>query len=560
MSRYCKKLRAGVLAIILCVLLYPAFAGQKVRVGIYQNPPKVMVDENGQPAGIFVDVIKYVAQAEDWDVEFVSGTWVEGLDRLTAGEIDLMTDVANTAERAENFSFHKLPVLSSWFQVYAREGSGIKTLLDLDNKKVVVLAKSVQEASLIGLMQSFQIKIDLIGVPDYDTVFQKVSDEEADAAVTNRFFGNMNARKYGLEDTSVIFSPSSLHFATAKGRNLHLLEKIDSALQVLRHDHQSIYYDSLKRWTSDQVTFNIPAEFKIIAILVLGFLSISVAGGFLLRHQVNVRTLQLQQSHAELERRVLERTSELADAMERAESADRIKSAFLASMSHELRTPLNSIIGFTGIMLQGLAGPLNQEQNKQLGMVKNSSKHLLSLINDILDISKIEAGQLELMPEVFALAPALEKVLLLLGPQAKNKGIELKIQIADNVGEVYTDQRRVEQVVLNLLTNAVKFTEKGSVKLTCSVEGDNCLIEVTDTGIGIAEAKLQLIFEPFHQVDSGLARKYEGTGLGLSICCKLLKMMGGSIDVKSRPGQGSIFYVSFPVKMEVGNGKDIADN
>ena len=545
---------------LFCSLLYPAIAGQKIKIGVYHNPPKVVMDENGKPAGIFVDVISYVARAENWELEFVNGTWKEGLDRLTAGEIDLMPDVAYTADRARHFSFHEIPVLSSWFQVYTLPGSGIKTLLDLDGKKVVVLESSVQQKSIVALAHSFQIKIDLIGVPDYQTVFQRVKDQEADAAVTNQFFGNKHARQYGLEDTAIIFSPSALHFATARGRNQHLLDCIDMHLKTLKQDHRSEYYQSLKRWTSDKVDFQIPQEVKIIAWVLLGFLFISILGSLMLKHQVNIRTAELQKSHEELEWRVLERTAELAIAMDRAESADRIKSAFLASMSHELRTPLNSIIGFTGILLQGLAGPLNDEQCKQLGMVQKSSRHLLSLINDVLDISKIEAGQLELSTETFSLRPSLEKMLMLLTPLAKEKGLELRSQIADDIGEVTTDQRRFEQIIINLLNNAVKFTEKGYVNLSCRIENGNCLVEVSDSGIGMEESALKKIFEPFHQIDSGLARKHEGTGLGLSICSRLLAMMGGSIDVTSQPGHGSTFYVSIPVKKEADNGKDTADN
>jgi len=560
LNRVGKLVRLFFISVFFCCLLYPAAAGQKVRVGVYHNTPKVGIDEHGEPCGIFVDVIKYIARAENWDLEFVSGNWKEGLDRLEAGEIDLMPDVAYTADRAKHFSFHEIPVLSSWFQVYAHPGSGIKTLLDLDGKKVVVLESSVQQKSFEALARSFHIKIDLLGVPDYQTVFQKVKDREADAAVTNQFFGSMHARKYGLEDTAIIFSPSALHFATAKRRNLNLLEKIDQHLKLLKEDPQSEYYQSLKLWTSDTVSFQIPREIKIIAMVLLGLLFMSILGSLMLKHQVNLRTAELQQSHAELEKRVLDRTAELAAAMERAEAADRIKSAFLASMSHELRTPLNSIIGFTGILLQGLAGPLNDEQRKQLGMVQKSSRHLLSLINDVLDISKIEAGQLELAKTTFELRSSLEKILMLLNPMAKDKGLELRSQIADDVGEVTTDQRRLEQIIINLMNNSVKFTEKGYVSLSCRLEAGNCLIEVSDSGIGMEESALKTIFEPFRQIDSGLARKHEGTGLGLSICRKLLEMMGGSIDVKSRPGQGSTFYVSFPVNEESDNGKNTADN
>jgi signal transduction histidine kinase len=232
--------------------------------------------------------------------------------------------------------------------------------------------------------------------------------------------------------------------------------------------------------------------------------------------------------------------------MDQAKAADHLKSAFLATMSHELRTPLNSIIGFTGIMLQGLAGPLNEEQKKQLGMVQTSSRHLLALINDVLDISKIEAGQLTLSVSTFDLRASVEKTVQLVTPLAEKNGLDLSAEISKDVGMVTSDQRRLEQIILNLLNNAVKFTEKGEIRVTCRAIGAQYELAVSDTGIGIDPTEISHLFQPFHQIDTGLSRKREGTGLGLSICRKLIVLMGGSIDVKSRFGRGSTFTVRFP--------------
>ena len=177
----------------------------------------------------------------------------------------------------------------------------------------------------------------------------------------------------------------------------------------------------------------------------------------------------IQELNINLERRVVERTGELAVARDRAEAADRLKSAFLASMSHELRTPLNSIIGFTGIILQGMAGPLNEEQGKQLGMVRDSARHLLALINDVLDISKIEAGQLEVKSEPFDLQASIVKVTGIVKPLAEKKGLTLLVELAPEIDVVVSDQRRVEQALLNLLNNAIKFTDRGAVALTAEM-------------------------------------------------------------------------------------------
>lgn len=258
----------------------------------------------------------------------------------------------------------------------------------------------------------------------------------------------------------------------------------------------------------------------------------------------------LRRLNSELEQKVAERTADLAAARDRAEAADRIKSAFLAAMSHELRTPLNSIIGFTGILLQGLPGPLNPEQSRQLGMVQGSARHLLDLINDILDLSKIEAGQLQTEAQRFDAAASVESALRLVTPLADRKGLRLTAEVAPEVGEIVNDRRRFEQVLINLLSNAVKFTEHGQVRLTCAPSGPELLTRVTDTGIGIRAEDLPTLFQPFQQLDSGLARHHEGSGLGLSICKRLVEMMGGRIWVESEWGRGTTLSFTLPLPQQ----------
>jgi signal transduction histidine kinase len=267
----------------------------------------------------------------------------------------------------------------------------------------------------------------------------------------------------------------------------------------------------------------------------------------------------LEKARSELEQRVFDRTRELQAAKESAESADRIKSAFLATMSHELRTPLNSIIGFTGIILQGLAGPLNAEQRKQLEMVRDSARHLLALINDVLDISKIEAGQIEVHAEPFDLRDSILKTAGIVKPLAEKKGLVLSLELAPGISALESDRRRVEQILLNLLNNAIKFTERGAVTLAaelvpCLLHISNAAIRisVSDTGIGIKPGDLPLLFKPFQQIDSGLSRQHEGTGLGLVICRRLAELLGGKILVTSEWGKGSVFTLSLPMK---GSGK-----
>lgn len=707
MNRFCSIFRKNVFFISILLLwmtLIPSFFcgtahARIVKIGIYENAPKVFTDASGKPAGIFVDVIEYVSKKQGWQIRYVTGTWAEGLDRVTSGEIDLMPDVAPSPERKKHYSYHQVPVLSSWFQVYAPKGSGIKSILDLNGKKIAVLDRSIQKEAFEELKQGFGMNSTLITVPDYTTLFKITRDKEVDAAITNRFYGLQYAKDFDLEDTAVIFHPSNLFFAAAVGTRQDLLNAIDTHLASLKKDPDSVYYQSLKTWTAEKVKFTLPLWIQMLGLLIMIFLIAALAGSAILRKQVTVRTRQLEnvnhtlqtsekkyrelvtlansiilrwsvdgrilflndfglqffgytepeiigkqmtdtivpemestgrnlnkiirdipdrfkayeqhinenirrngdrvwidwrnrlivddkglpkeilsigsditplkqaeqkinqlnrdlQQHAQnLEKQVQDRTAELTVAMEKAQAADHLKSAFLATMSHELRTPLNSIIGFTGILLQGLAGPLNEEQQKQLGMVQNSSRHLLALINDVLDISKIEAGQLSLSFSCFDLRDSIEKTVHLVQPLAQKKALELLVEIDETVSEVTTDQRRLEQIIINLLNNAVKFTEQGHIRVVCRPEKDHYLLAVEDTGIGIHPDEISGLFQPFHQIDTGLSRKREGTGLGLSICKKLIQMMNGRIDVRSQEGKGSTFTLCLPKNCEVSHGK-----
>jgi PAS domain S-box-containing protein len=706
------QLLRSFLILLMILFLGAGFAwseSQVVRVGVYENAPKVFTSESGKPSGIFIDIIEYIAKREDWDLEYVPGTWAQGLDRLARGEIDLMPDVAFTAEREKKFSFHKIQVLSSWFQAYAGKDSGIRSILDLNGKRIAILEKSVQQEAFTRFSEGFGLHIKLVPVADYKTMFEMAARGDVDAAVTNQFYGAMHARQYGLVDTAVVFEPSALFFAASKNDPKKLLEAIDSHLSVLKKDTHSSYYNTLRKWTSEKVRFKVPVWLQILALIAGVALLTSLAASFVLKRQVNARTRELRKINQEMEKRIIERTEKLEQANQkllseieeraktqkalfisetmyrdlvesansvilrwtaegeitfinkfalqffgfsleeiigqniigtivpevetsgrdltslvynvakdpkayeghvnenikkngqrvwvawtnkplmnengqlveilsigtditklveaekelretmmeldrakvRAESADRLKSAFLATMSHELRTPLNSIIGFTGILLQRLGGPLNEEQEKQLGMVYNSAKHLLDLINDVLDISKIEAGQLNVVNEPFDLRESIEKVMKSSQPLADKKGIEFSSVIAPEIGLVTSDRRRVEQILLNLISNAIKFTEQGYVRLRAEVRGSDIVIDLRDSGIGIKQEDMGILFNAFQQIESGITRKYDGTGLGLSICKKLAHLLGGEIQVESEWGKGSTFILILPKEREV---------
>jgi len=239
-------------------------------------------------------------------------------------------------------------------------------------------------------------------------------------------------------------------------------------------------------------------------------------------------------------------------AMEEMRETDRIKSQFLANMSHELRTPLNSIIGFSRVILKGIDGPINEQQNQDLSAIYNSGHHLLGLINDILDLSKIDAGKMELAFDEVNMGDTIHSVMSTAVGLVKDKQIRLQEQIEPNIPAVRADPMRLRQVLLNLISNAAKFTDEGTILVSAKIHTNSLgkqevMVSVTDSGPGISPEDQEKLFKPFSQVDSSPTRKTGGTGLGLSISQRLVDLHGGRIGVHSAVGKGSTFYFTIPV-------------
>jgi two-component system sensor histidine kinase EvgS len=796
-----------VLPVFLCSPLFfssNAFADKTlqapliIRVGAYENRPKIYTDKSGEIVGLFPEVLNYTAQREGWKLKYVHGTWSQCLERLKKNEIDLMVDVAFSEERAQEYRFTRETFLVNWATVYAGRKQTIESLIDLYGKKIAVMKGSIHtegDGGIKALALQFDIDCKFVEVDSYKEVFELLSNGEVDAGIVNRIFGSLFSKEYDVRKTSIIFNPRHLKFALPKDSALAatLIERLDHNLHELKKDPDSIYNKALYVYLSGlprelifskpevsqpgkTITLTIaeaawirghpvmrlgvdpefaPFEYitpeglyrgiasdyikllnqrlglnmqvaknltwieavdkakskkidilpcvgltqerknffkfskpyinfhraiitrtdnpfltglsdienmkvavqqdsshegylrentkiepllyetlqkallavsngqaqafvgniasstywirklnltnlkvaapvshetqnlhfavrddwpELISILNKGLASISreeendirkrwinieykpgIAPRLVWRYILQLAGVALvillviliwnYRLKREIQKRI-EIDKKLFEANKGLKKLDQLKSMFIASMSHELRTPLNSIIGFTGIIIQGMTGPLNDKQQDHLTRVYNSAKHLLALITDVIDISKIEAGRIDVFPEEIILCEIVEEAVINIEPQLKAKNLELKISVPNDL-QMHTDRKRLLQCIINYLSNAVKFTETGSITLSAKKCEEKVEILVTDTGIGISQQDQAKLFEAFERLDSHLRVKAGGTGLGLYLTRKLaVEVLDGETLVRSRQGQGSTFGLLVPINLE----------
>jgi CheY-like chemotaxis protein len=260
--------------------------------------------------------------------------------------------------------------------------------------------------------------------------------------------------------------------------------------------------------------------------------------------ELQTQSDEIQQTSYELQKQ----NKELEAQRVRIEEANRLKSEFLSNMSHELRTPLNSVMALSRVLIMQAKNKLSEDEANYLHIIERNGKNLLSLINDILDLSKIEAGKMDVSTKLFSIQSTIETIMERLELLAEDKGLKLNMLIPDDLPKIESDESRIHQILQNIIGNAIKFTEQGEVTVSVHYDTSNLHIDIIDTGIGISQKDLPHIFEEFRQVDGSSSRRYDGTGLGLAIVYKAVKMLGGDISVKSQLGKGSTFTLSLPFK------------
>ncbi|MGK2741858.1 ATP-binding protein [Tepidicaulis sp. LMO-SS28] len=640
----------------------PAEASAPLKAGIYNNPPKLFINERGEAAGFFPAVLEVLASSQGRQISYVPCEWAACLDMLANGQIDILPDVALTESRATLVKFGDVPVLRSWSYIYSRPGQLIQRLDDIKGKRIAVLNESVQHQWLRTLRAQEGWNFELLPTARQREIFTAVTEGQADLGIANNFSGERVEQEFPLVRSQVTFQPAGLFLAFSPSTDEALIQSFDAKISELVSNPESAYFDAYYDWLRTTAQPIIPFWVYVAA----GIAALVLSGSFLLtaifRNRVAKATEEINESKNKLVQaqiiarvgdftwdlrtnaidwsrgmrhllgydagtsvnvekvfqdvhhpddtewvrqwidaaiaegsagigpkiyrllrkdakvifvetnmiieyedgearrifgtchdvtRQIEAQNALRDAMQKATEASRAKSDFLATMSHELRTPLNAIIGFSEMLQITSASSLNDAQKERINDIKSAGEQLLHLVNDILDMSSIEAGQFHINMAYADPSEIIRQSLAQVRDLASKAGVALETNL-ENLPPVhiYTDARRVQQIAVNLLSNAIKYNHKGGwVRVSGALKDKDRFfrLSVEDSGAGIPADKREAVFELFSRLHPDAMTAGGGAGIGLSVTKLLAERLGGSIDFESREGAGSLFWVDLPL-------------
>ena len=512
--------------------------------------PFEFIDSKGEYKGITADYLEIISEKTGLEFKRLTDlSWVEAYEKGVNKEVDILPAVAKTEARAEIFLYSDPYYHFKRIIVTRDDNQEIKNIDDLKGKMVAVQKNSSHHSYL---MEFPQINISLYESVENAVTAVSTGSEEA-------FIGNLASTNYLIQNTAL----TNLKFIAFEAENqfgIHFAVRDDwpELQSILNKALASIPEAEKNAINSSWVTTKIDYDYSgivriiiLIAIIVLIILAVSSFWIYRLKKEVKKRKI-IQKD--------LEKAKSKAERLQaEAEKANMIKSSFLARMSHEIRTPLNAITGISYLLKQS---KLNLSQTKHVEKIINAANNMLGIINDILDYSKIESGRIEIEETSFNLDQLVDEIINIVSYKIEENEIDFTFIKDPRLPSYYIgDSRRIKQIILNLLNNAVKFTANGEIKfelrkLAANSQTANLEIIVEDSGIGMNEKELEKLFKPFSQVDASINRRFGGTGLGLSIVKNLVEMMGGKIEVYSTKGEGSTFLIRFALKIDQEKEKD----
>ena len=539
------------LGVLLLVTGIPYASAREVRVGVYENPPKIFTEKDGVPDGIFADLIKEIARREGWSLRYVQGSWPQCLANLESGVIDLMVDVAYSPERAEKYEFCENDVLSNWAQVYTRKGVSIKLITDLSGMHVATLRGGIHLVRLKNLADGFGIHFDLTQVDNYEAVFRMIHEKKIDAGIVNRVYGYAQEDQYDVIRSPVVFSPASLRFAVKKGVNRDVITAIDRQLAFMKVEKASVYHQSLKRWLGETTKLSLPQWIGwSLGVAAAGIFLLFVMS-ILLKHQINRKTEHLRLANAQLEKQVsetmkahleLKRSEELLIRQERLSALGQLTSG----IAHDFNNMLIPILGYSDLLLENPG--LLKEPEKILPMLHSIRTAADMSRETVKRLQESHRADSRPKMEKVNIAKLVSEVVEATKPLWKSdrETRSVPVTIIEDVPPdlvVTVSKSQFSEALMNLLLNALHaISSGGEVTIRAFIKDERFNLEIRDTGIGMSKEVARQCLEPFFST-----KGENGTGMGLAMVHGIVKRHNGSLNINSIPGKETTIDLQIPL-------------
>jgi signal transduction histidine kinase len=503
-----------------------------------------MMDSCGKATGIFIDLLEDIAKKEKWNLKYVFGSWELSLNRLENDSIDLMPDVAFASERNERYQFNQITVLSSWLQLFCRKDISIGSLSDLNGKTIAVLEGSVQQEVLHRAREQFSLSFDEVALPEIEKIIVLIQSGRADAMLSSRFFGYKKTKDEMLIASPLVLYPTTLHFATSKGRNLDLLNSIDRHLADMLNNHSSAYYKIISNWLHEKPRTFIPRIVIYIIISTLMALLFFSILSFMLKWKVKQRTNELTKMNTELYNAL----SDLKNAQEEAVKRERLHAfgQLSCGIAHDFNNLLTPILTYSDILINDSQMLKNIESSKgYITQIYNAAVHGREIVHRLQDFYR--SARYSENKEVINVNKIICDVVNLAKIRWTHHTVEneiSRIEVVLNLsdGALITGKKsEIHEILLNLVLNAADaMPEGGMLNITTEINTDLEII-VKDTGIGMSEEVILKCMQPFFTTKGD-----RGTGMGLTMVQNVMKEHRGTIYIKSKHGEGTEIKLSFP--------------